>query len=997
MSKKLIRESLLATTVIAGMVFASPAYAQDVTTTGEATEAQVRDIVVTGTRIVSPNIVSLQPIQVVSEAEIDESGAINIQEVLVQNPAVAASATRTNTAFGTSGGGAVTVALRDLGSDRTLVLINSRRVVAGFPGTATVDLNVIPTQFIERIDILTGGASSLYGSDAVAGVINFIYKKNFEGVSLEGQYGLTQRGDSARYQLGATAGGNFADDRGNLMVHIGYTNEKGLLSRQRKNTLLDDFDYFYFYGGPPEKYGTPVEPFFSSFVPQGRFDVNGTGTSSDDFTFDPATGALLPCFRANSTGPCGGTVPQGFNRQYFRTLAVPIERYLFATRGTFEVSNQINFIAEGTYAKTSSARDIEPFPLSSDDIFPVDGRAPIETFVDGVPVLNPFVPAAIAAAATDRNGDGLKDIAFARRLAEVGLRSASNTRDFFRIVTGFEGKLFNDRFSWDMTYNYGQTTESQDSNGQVNVLNFRNALAVVPDVNDANNNGSISDFVCADVNAVKQGCAPLNIFGIGSISPEALKYINAEGSYRTKISQKVWAANISGAIVELPAGPLGVALGAEYRQEQSEADWDALTNAGLNAGNALPDTKGKFSVKELYGEVNIPVMRDQPFFHQLNLRAAGRLSDYSTVGSVKTYSLGADWAPVQALRFRGTYAKAVRAPNIAELFTGPSQTFPSGLADPCEDVTPADTDPVALRCLAAPGIPLNIAENGGVFTLSQADQQGISGFDSGTSTLNAERARSITFGVVFAPRNIPALRNLVLSADYYNILVKDAIINPARQTILNQCYVEGVDEFCDLVIRRPINTGSNSAGSLEFINSPAINGAELKAEGLDFVGQYRTSLDRVMAGWNMSVRAAWTHLLDGYVIEVPGVAENRIAGEIGTPKDRVSGSLALNSGKVGISVGATYIGKSFEDDQYLESYGYDDEVISVGDEYYFDTQITFTPTRQYEFYLGVDNVLDNKAPKILNGSPFNSTGTDTSAGTYDIFGRRFYAGVRLRL
>ena len=1012
MSKTSFQRSLLASTVIAGMAFASPAFAQDPNVAAsaqdqtpatqetpadtpaatDAADAGDSTIVVTGSRIVSPNIVSLAPVQVIGETEIDQSGALNIQEVLLENPAFGTPGlSRTNSAFLTSGAGVATVDLRDLGSDRTLVLVNSRRVVAGLSGSATVDLNVIPTQFVERVDILTGGASSLYGSDAVAGVVNFIYKRNFSGLLAEGQYGITQRGDSARYQLSLTGGGNFADDRGNLMVHLGYTNEKGLGSRQRKDSRIDNRSLFWYVTGDPDDYLTPQIPFFSSFAPQGRFLAGGT-----TFTFD-TNNNLQPCFTTNGTtcGSGAGVGPNGFNRQFYRTLAVPVERYLFATRGTFEISDKISAFVEGTYAKTTSSREIEPFALDSSDIFPVDAIVPIESMVGGVPVRNPFVPDDIFNAAVDNNNDGLRDITFARRLEELGTRNSSSTRDFYRLVVGLEGKVLNDRFSWDVSYNYGQTSEGQTSNGQPNVVNFRNALDAVTDTTDLDGDGNTTEIICASDIARAQGCVPINIYGFGSISPEAAAYVAAEQTLQTRITQQVWAANISGAVVDLPAGPLGVAVGAEYRKETSLENNDALTNAGLNAGNALPDTEGEFNVKELYGEVNIPILSERPFFYQLNLRAAGRLSDYSTVGSVKTWNVGADWAPIEALRLRGTYAKAVRAPNIGELFTGPSQTFPTGLDDPCEGITLADAgSTLGDQCLSEPGVTDNIAANGGVFTLTQADSQGISGFNAGNPNLGVERSRSITFGAVFAPRDIPMLRNLVLSVDYYNIRIKDAITFPSRTTLLNQCYEEGNNSFCDFIIRRPVASGSNSAGSIEFINSGAVNSAILKTEGIDTVLQYRTSLDRFMNGLDMNARVAWTHLLDGYSIDLPGAPKDHFAGEIGTSKDRVNGTIGLNTDKWGVSFTGTYIGEALEDDISLSPLPKD--AIKIPAQFYLDTQVTFTPARQYEMFVGVDNLLDNKAPVILQGSVFNVTGAQTAADVYDVFGRRFYAGARLR-
>jgi len=1004
--KKISLQTLLkvasAPAVLGIALLSTTAFAQDPQTADEGGEEA---IIVTGSRIVSPNITSLPPVQSVTAEAIQQSGVVNIQELLLENPAFGTPAlSRTNSAFLTSGTGVATVDLRDLGSDRTLVLINNRRVVAGLPGTATVDLNVIPTQFIERIDVLTGGASSLYGSDAVAGVVNFIYKTDFEGLVADAQYGLTSRGDSQRLQASVTWGGNFAENRGNIMVHMGYSDEKGLLSRQRSNTYTDDLDTFINISGDPADYGVPAEPFYSSFVPQGRFDTAGTAGTGDDWTFDPVSGGLRRCFSGNggaapaSCGqPAGARIgPDGFNRQYYRTLAVPVERYLFATRGHYDLTDGVRFIAEGTYSKTRASREIEAFALDVANVYPGIGRMPIETVVNGVTMVNPLVPAAIVAASRDTNGDGLRDIGFARRLAEVGTRNGSTVRDMFRFVVGFEGGILDDRFRWDISYNYGQTTESQRSNGQVNVLNFANALAAVTDINDANNNGSRTDAVCSSLVARQQGCVPINIFGMNTISQAALNYVNAEQAFQTDITQQVATANISGELFDLPHGPVGIAVGAEYRKEASSEDNDALTNAGLNAGNAIPDTSGTFNVKEVYGEINIPVLADVPFFNKLNLRAAGRASDYSTVGSVYSYSFGADWAPIEDIRFRGTYARAVRAPNVGELFTGPSQTFPTGLNDPCEDIGLTGGGALGDRCRAAPGVIANINANGGVFTITQADLQGISGFNSGNPNLTEETSDSYTLGVVINPKSIAGFQNLVLSVDYYNIDIANAIVAPPRSFILNQCYNEGVQEFCNLIQRRPILTGSNSPGSLEYINAPLVNGGALAAEGLDVVASYRTSLTGIGIGGMLNARISYSHMINGYVIPVPGAPQDPFAGEIGTASDRFTANLGYTSDQFDINFTGTYIGKSYEDDQLLIDYEVPTDGVSVPAEFYLDVQATYRPTERFEFYLGADNLLDNHAPNILSGSIFNTTGADTAADVYDVFGRRFYAGVRVK-
>jgi len=991
----------------------------------QTADAQADTIIVTGSRIVSPTIESVSPVQVVSAEQIQQSGITNVQELLLENPAFGSPTfARTNTAFLTSGTGVATVDLRNLGTDRTLVLINGRRVVAGVPGSATVDLNVIPTQFIQRIDVLTGGASSLYGSDAVAGVVNFIYKDNFQGVEANGQYNITQRGDTPGYQANVTAGGNFADDRGNIMVHFGYTSEGQLLSNQRKNTRLDDLDTFASLTGDPADFGVPIEGRLSGLPTQGVFTAGGC-----NFTFNPDTNALERGFSQNGGAiagsqaracgvPTGTVLPtRGFNRQAFRSIAVPVQRYIFASRVKYDLTDNIKFFGEGTYVRTSASRQIEPFGIStagSTGIYPAGGVYNIETRTGvtaanpaGVIVRNPFVPAGIFNAATDTNNDGLRDIGFSRRLVEFGPRSGKTDRDFYRFVAGFEGDVFDSKFHWDVSYNYGRTKESQEGNGQVNILNFRNALDVVPA-------GTISGTIgpqCADAQARAAGCVPVNVFGQNTISPAAVAYIQANQTLQSTIQQQVLTGNLSGELFDLPAGPLGIAVGAEYRKEKSSDNNDSLTNQGLNGGNALPDTAGSFNVKEAYAELNVPILRDTPFFHSLSVRAAGRVSDYSTVGTVYSYSAGAEWSPIEDVKFTGTYARAVRAPNVGELFQGPAQTFPTGLTDPCIGVTSATPGTLGTICRSFPGVSANIANGvvggtgltygqtpNGRFDINQSDFQGVSGFNRGNPNLREEKSDSYTFGMIVNPRSIDALRNLTLRVDYYNIKIKDAVVGIDRQFILNKCFEEGDQGFCQFIRRREAATSLNSAGSLEFIDQAQVNGGVLASEGIDFTINYTHPVESFAGiSGRLNFRGAYTRLLSAYTKPVPGdPTKDNLKGEVGAARDRFTTSLGFASERFDLNFTGTYIGKSYEDDQFLASYDLAPKDISVPAEFYLDMQATFKPADHYEFYFGMDNVLDNKAPNLLSGTSFNTTGTDTDAGVYDVFGRRFYAGVRLR-
>ncbi|MEP0393042.1 MAG: TonB-dependent receptor [Erythrobacter sp.] len=979
---------------------ASPAFAQDAETSTDDGAEQGEAIIVTGSRIASATVTSAAPLQVVDSQAIADSGITNIQELLLENPAFGTPAlSRTNSAFLTSGTGVATVDLRDLGSDRTLVLINGRRVVAGLPGSSTVDLNMIPTQFVERVDVLTGGASALYGSDAVAGVVNFVYRQDFEGIEANAQYGITEEGDDNRYQANVTAGVNSGDGRGNILVHFGYSNEEGLLSRERENTFTDDFDLFRLTGDPAD-FGTSSAPFFSSGPPQGRFDVNGSATSADDFTFDPATGVLRPCFSANG-GTCNapGTAfdgqaigPDGFNRQFFRTLAVPVERYLFSTAGRYEFVDGVDFFFEGTYSKTSSSREIEPFFLSSGDIFQSDGRVPIE---DANGNINPLVPADIVAASQDNNGDGLRDFSFIRRIVEFGPREGSTDRDTFRFVVGFNGSLFDDQFTWDLSYNYGTTTENQRSSGQINTVNARLALNAITDTMDLDGDGSTTDAICADADARADGCVPFNVFGVGSITPEQLAYLNAEGSFQTDITQQVVQGNISGSLFDLPAGPVGIAGGFEYRRETSEEDLDALTNAGLNAGNAIGDTEGQFDVIEGYVEVRVPILADTPFFELLEVGGSVRVADYSTVGTVTSYSGTGTWQPVEDIRFRGTYSRSVRAPNVGELFSAQSQTFPSGLTDPCTGIGATGGGATGDNCRADAGVAANIAANG-IFTLTQPDIQGISGFNGGNPNLFEETADTFTVGAVITPRSINALRNLTITADYYDIEITDVIASSPRQFTLDQCFGEGNQAFCDLVIRRQVGDGQNSAGSIEFINAFSSNGAVLETRGLDITASYRTGLDGLgMEDATLSARVSYNHIFQYDFQPSTTAPADPADGEIGTSDNRFTANVAFDKGPLRWSWTGTYIGSASEDDQFCAAFDLDPGCFTQGAEFYLDTQINWSINDTFDVYLGADNVFDNDAPNLLSGTTFNVTGTDTAADVYDIFGRRYYAGVRL--
>ncbi len=394
---------------------------------------------------------------------------------------------------------------------------------------------------------------------------------------------------------------------------------------------------------------------------------------------------------------------------------------------------------------------------------------------------------------------------------------------------------------------------------------------------------------------------------------------------------------------------------------------------------------------EVFGEVKIPILAETPGFELLELGGAVRYADYSTVGGVTSWNVTGTWMPVEDVRFRATYAQSVRAPNIGELFAGLSQTFPSGLSDPCEGVTAADGTALATNCLAAPGVSANVNANG-EFTLTQSDLQGISGFDGGNPNLFEETAKSWTVGTVIQPRSLGSVFDrFTLTVDYYNIEIDDVISSFPRQFTLDQCYGQGNQTFCDLITRRADATAVNSAGSIEFINALDVNAAVWKTEGVDVTANWWTDLG-LMEADRLAMRVAYTHVINNDFFSLPDADADPAAGEIGTAQDRFTANLNYSTEMFRVGFTGTFIGKSYEDDQFFG----EPKVESVPAFFYLDMNASVQVLEEMEIYGGIDNLLDTEAPNILTQTTFNTTGTDTAADVYDVFGRRFYIGARVK-
>lgn len=949
-----------------------------------AQQQQLERVEVTGSRILSVNAESAAPIQVMTAADIKASGVTNLQDLLLKNPTFGTpSISRTNSNFSTSSAGVSTIDLRNLGVDRTLVLVNGRRYVSGVPGSMAVDLNTIPTDFIERVEVMTGGASSTYGSDAVAGVVNIILKRNFEGINLDASIGQSWKSDDTLKKFGVTFGTNAANGKGNIMAHFAVSKQGAVMSKDRDASAVDQISLGGALTGEASEIFTAQRPFYSSFAPQGRFFYGGGNR-----TFD-ANGNLIPF---SSNGPAGdGVGATGFNRSAVRTIAVPTTRVLMATKGDYALSDSHNLFFEGTYANTKTFTHLEPFPLdSATNVTPGGGYIPAETLVNGVKLANPLIPTALFNLMTDRDGDGLKDYNFTRRMSDVADRTSSANRDTFRVVGGAKGDL-SQSWSYETYLGYGYTREGQTGTGQINVASLYNALNVIPD--------AFGTPICASADARKQGCVPANIFGANTLSAAAAKYINAPSSLNTSVTEKMAGASVSGEAFSLPAGPVGIAAGYEWRQESSATNFDALTQSGLNGGNALANTAGRYTVRELFVETKLPLLKNLPGIKNLDGTVAYRRGDYSTVGGTNSWNLGLDWALNSTFRSRATLAQSTRAPNVGDLYQGASQTFPTGIIDPCNNVLQSDTSALAVACKAYPGVLKNMAANGGKFTLTQADVQGISGFDSGNPNLKAEKGRSLTVGLVVTPKTINLLKNFTFTADYYDIKIASAINTPGRAYTLDQCFKQGNPLYCGFITRRADVQGAASAGSLEYINQAPVNSGGQRAKGIDLTSSYA---ERVGPGM-LSARLSWTHLLDAWEKATDDADKDTSLGEVGNSRNRWMLNLGYSSGPWAINTTTTFIGKAYLDDQFMAQLCNTDangdcqparkEQGKISSKTYFDLQGSYKWGKA-QFYAGVNNLFNTKAPPIISGLPGDVTGTETDAGTYDAIGRRYYVGAR---
>jgi outer membrane receptor protein involved in Fe transport len=1038
------RKGLLLGASMAALVLGSPAYGQEVaeeqddpsTLESEAEiesgqDAQSGDvdpstIVVTGSRIRRPNLESAVPVTSVGGQEFFETGQTSIGDVLNELPALRSTFSQANSTrfLGTSGLNLLD--LRGLGTQRTLVLVNGRRHVASniLGNAVEVDTNTIPTDLVERVDVVTGGNSAIYGSDAIAGVVNFILKDDYEGLQLRGQGGISKYGDAGNYYVSGLWGTNFADDRGNVAINLEYARQDDFYASQRGKCFRTQCGYVTVDTDPasapsddtPDRvYLEDVRSalytnggamyFFPTFIDPSDPLIGGNGFFTVPYQFQ-SDGTLIP-----TTGQRVGVAPFGSfvggNGDNFRDgkqfgLSPRLDRYSANLIAHFEVSPSLVPFVEAKFVRTKSHGNASGpfFSPAIGELYP-EGHPlagfPREIFFTD----NPF----LSDQARDlMESNGVTYFYLFRNFVDLGNREEDAKRDTFRIVGGVKGN-FNDDWNYEVSANYGRLDEKTKIRGNVNLQRYLLATDVVDDgsgnivcrssidplarISLANNLDPA--FAASQLAADVAACQPLNPFGSGNISDAARNYILQDSVAEGWIKEFVFSAFMGGDTSEflnLPGGPIGFAIGAEHRTYDVSYKQDDFTAAGMTFYNAIPDfTPPKFRVNEIFGELRLPIIKEQ-FIDEFTVTGAARYADYKTFGGVWAYNVGAQLAPVRDLRFRGNFSRAVRAPSLADAYTPLGQNFAPGFADPCDnDQIGSGSEFRSANCLAA-GVPAGFNYN---YTSSLGFLSG------GNENLEPETSDSLTLGAVFQPSFIPGL---AIAVDYYKIKVKDVITSPSAQAAINACYdlPDINNQFCDLFERAGPGGGPRGEipgrileNSLELV---PLNYAKLQVKGIDVDASYRRSIGAV----DLNTRFIYTHVLqnDQFLDPTDPEFADQLLKELGDPEDAFNWDTTLKFGRFTLGYQMRYIGKMLLNGAAYEFFfSKQDRDPSNPDwaedkfyksQFYHDIRASMDVTPRFNMYLGVDDITNNLPPK-------GQTGIGGGSGIYRNIGRFFYAGV----
>ena len=1003
------RERLLASSMICGAAFlglsATQASAADA-----AAGAEVSEIVVTGTRIPTPNLTSVAPVTSVGAADIKAQGVTRVEDLLNSLPQSFASQ---GSNISNNANGIATVNLRGLGATRTLVLIDGRRLMSGNPTSnattpVAADLNFIPTALIERVDILTGGASAVYGADAVAGVVNFVMNKSFEGVRIDAQYSIYQHGQhndeiqavvrDARSRAAVpdnfivpgdftggegseqsiVIGANAPDGKGNVTAYATHVQINPVLASSYDYTACTLNSGASFFQARCGGSGTAFPTRFGSFIvdPSGPGNTFRARTGSDVYNFSPTN-----------------------------YLARPDQRYSMGAFAHYEINPHFQAYADLMFMDDNSTAQIAP-----GGIFANSGPGPGGAFAINCdnPLMSAQEAGLICTPAQIAAGSNV-NLTVARRNTEGGGRLTIFEHQEQRYVVGLKGDLFGD-WSYDGYIQYGKTTLNSEQDA--NFLTSRINRALIAKRNAA------GQIVCQSViDGTDPACVPINYFTLNSVTSAALNYLQAPTFSGGNIVEQVASLNVVGSLPDQIKSPfandkIGVSLGAEYRREHLDSHSDVPQATGDVNGNgaAKPPVNGGYDVYELFGEARVPLVQDAPFAKDITAELAYRFSDYSNAGVTHTYKASGDWTIVDGIRIRAGYNRAVRAPNVVELFS-PQNVVLDGTVDPCAGL--AASNPLVQRCATLFG--LTTAQ---VLALEPDPANQYNGQTGGNPNLKPETSDTYTVGFVWSPSFLPGAN---LTVDWFDIKVEDYISNVGANVIINGCVNGTNPDFCSLVHRDAIGSIRSTQG---YVKDTVINQGALHTSGIDVSAGYRTGLDTFglanMGSVSVNFVGTWLDKLETTVLN--GTAAIDCAGLYGSTCTTLGGSTNPNPtwrhkmrltwntpfeygwfGGLGLSAQWRYFASVDVDgtsSQPALKAAVAPTDAKLGARSYLDLLATFKVKDNYSFRVGVNNVLDQDPPLAGSGGgafasncPAGACNQNVYAQMYDTLGRYFFVGL----
>ena len=981
---------MIAGLVAASALMAAPAMAQ---TAPQDEETELDVIVVTGSRIQAPGLVSASPIQTLGAEEIGLQQTAEVEQIIRDLP-IAQPGDGDAVNNGTAG--VSTVNLRGLGANRNLILIDGKRVTP-YNIDGIVDVSGIPTAFLERIDIVTGGASAVYGSDAISGALNFILKNDFEGVEFGTGYSMTGDEDGETYNANLSIGANTGDGRGNVALNLNYNKREGvqLGARPLGNTGIvtaTGGNYFEFLQGRLP--APPADPLCG-----GPGSVAAGGSTTTVPTRTAITGVGAAAFQFRNDGTLGANCSV-FNFNPFNYYQTPLERFGGLAIASYEINDSIEAYARVSFTSTNVRQQIAPSGIFGNSFF--------------VPLANPYLSAQarttlITAANTarlngtlaaanwrDLNTNGMVDAAddlnlvIRRRTGELGERSTTYNNDYFQMVLGLRGEIWGG-WNYDVSYQRGESDRSNVSAGYTNVTNFGHAV------------NAVSTTSCRTGGSA---CVPVNVFGgFGTITPQMAAYVGATAIERQSYVQQLATATLGGVLEGFKspwaAESIAVNFGTEYREEFADTTPDECLKLapasclGGAGGNTLP-VAGGFSVYEFFGEAYVPLASDMPGIHSLDLELGYRYSDFDPSGPARTYKVGLSYAPVEDLRFRVMQQRAARAPNVGELAAPQVSGLRNATFDPCSLTNAARIDAtLRARCIST-GMT-----NAQVGTVQDIVSGQISTFEG--TDLNRlpsiEKADTFTAGFVWTPSFLPEFwTNPVLSVDYYDIDVKDFIGAFSPQETLDQCYTAGLAAACAKIVRVNGDLASPAAGIQRFTT----NLAYLRAEGIEFgattglelgtLGTMPTSLDLSLnANYYMSNESLSS--AQSPVIDCLGYFGSDCGNP--TPEFRFVQRTTWNLGALGLSYLWRHIGEvSVQPVQRAATFAAFRDVPAYN---YFDLVATYDINDTAQLTVGVENVTDEDPPILGNeAADTGSNSGNTLPSTYDTLGRVYSVSLNLR-